>query len=83
MARAGAEISRRVASEFAQPHSWRIPEHYDAHWQPQLEHQDHPDDPFQPYGATVGHGLEWSRLLLHLEASLAEQYVTERGPAEQ
>ena len=26
---------------------------------------------FQPYGAT-GHGLEWSRLLLHLEASLAD-----------
>jgi sulfoquinovose isomerase len=67
------EISRRVALEFAQPHSWRIPEHYDAHWQPQLEHhRDRPDDPFQPYGATVGHGLEWSRLLLHLEASLAD-----------
>ena len=67
------EISRRVALEFAQPHSWRIPEHYDAHWQPQLEHhRDRPDDQFQPYGATVGHGLEWSRLLLHLEASLAD-----------
>ena len=26
--------------------------------------------PFQPYGATVGHGLEWSRLLLHLEAAV-------------
>jgi mannose/cellobiose epimerase-like protein (N-acyl-D-glucosamine 2-epimerase family) len=34
-------------------------------------HRDRPDDQFQPYGATVGHGLEWSRLLLHLEASLA------------
>ena len=40
-------------------------------WEPQLEHnRDRPDDQFQPYGATVGHGLEWSRLLLHLEASL-------------
>ena len=64
-------ISRRVALEFAQPHSWRIPEHFDPAWQPQLEHnRDRPDDQFQPYGATVGHGLEWSRLLLHLEASL-------------
>jgi mannose/cellobiose epimerase-like protein (N-acyl-D-glucosamine 2-epimerase family) len=64
-------ISRRVALEFAQPHSWRIPEHFDPAWQPQLEHnRDRPDDQFQPYGATVGHGLEWSRLLLHLEAPL-------------
>jgi len=66
-------ISRRVALEFAQPQSWRIPEHFDPHWRPELQHhQDRPDDPFQPYGATVGHGLEWSRLLLHLEASLAD-----------
>jgi len=66
-------ISRRVALEFAQPQSWRIPEHFDPRWRPELQHhQDRPDDPFQPYGATVGHGLEWSRLLLHLEASLAD-----------
>jgi mannose/cellobiose epimerase-like protein (N-acyl-D-glucosamine 2-epimerase family) len=67
------EIARRVALEFAQPHSWRIPEHFNSNWEPQLEHnRDRPDDQFQPYGATVGHGLEWSRLLLHLEASLAD-----------
>ena len=66
------EIARRVALEFAEPNGWRIPEHFDSHWDPQLEyHRDRPDDQFQPYGATVGHGLEWSRLLLHLEASLA------------
>ena len=66
-------ISRRVALEFAQPHSWRIPEHFNSAWEPQLEHnKDHPDDQFQPYGATVGHGLEWSRLLLHLEASVTD-----------
>jgi sulfoquinovose isomerase len=66
-------IARRVALEFAQPHSWRIPEHFTSSWEPMLEHnRDRPDDQFQPYGATVGHGLEWSRLLLHLEASLAD-----------
>jgi sulfoquinovose isomerase len=66
-------IAHRVALEFAQPHSWRIPEHFTSGWDPQLEHnRDRPDDQFQPYGATVGHGLEWSRLLLHLEASLAD-----------
>ena len=66
-------IARRVAMEFAEPHAWRIPEHFNSRWQPQLQHnRDHPDDQFQPYGATVGHGLEWSRLLLHLEASLTD-----------
>jgi sulfoquinovose isomerase len=66
-------VARRVALEFAEPHSWRIPEHFNSAWEPQLElNRDRPDDQFQPYGATVGHGLEWSRLLLHLEASLAD-----------
>jgi sulfoquinovose isomerase len=66
-------IASRVALEFAEPQGWRIPEHFDSHWHPQLDHnRDRPDDQFQPYGATVGHGLEWSRLLLHLEASLTD-----------
>jgi sulfoquinovose isomerase len=66
-------IARRVALEFAEPHAWRIPEHFDSRWHPQLDHhRDHPDDQFQPYGATVGHSLEWSRLMLHLEVSLAD-----------
>jgi sulfoquinovose isomerase len=65
-------IAERVALEFARPHQWRIPEHFDADWTPLLElHRDQPDHPFRPYGATVGHGLEWARLLLHLEAALA------------
>jgi mannose/cellobiose epimerase-like protein (N-acyl-D-glucosamine 2-epimerase family) len=50
---------------------WRLPEHFTPAWEPMPEHhRDRPDDPFQPYGATIGHGLEWSRLLLHLEAAL-------------
>ena len=67
-------IARRVALDFAQPQGWRIPEHFDSDWQPRLDHNvDLPDHPFQPYGATVGHGLEWSRLMLHLEAALGDQ----------
>ncbi|HZA71510.1 MAG TPA: AGE family epimerase/isomerase [Propionibacteriaceae bacterium] len=67
-------IARRVVHDFAEPHRWRIPEHFDRNWRPQLEHNaDRPDDPFQPYGATVGHGLEWSRLLLHLEDALGDR----------
>jgi len=66
-------IADRVAREFARSQQWRIPEHFDPDWRPLLEHNvDRPEDPFQPYGATIGHGLEWSRLLLHLDASLGQ-----------
>jgi sulfoquinovose isomerase len=66
-------VARRMVHDFAEPQGWRIPEHFDHDWRPELEHNaERPDDPFQPYGATVGHGLEWSRLLLHLEASLGQ-----------
>jgi sulfoquinovose isomerase len=64
----------------------RLPEHYDEHWRPEPEAgRERPDDPFKPYGATVGHGLEWSRLLLDLEAAVgatavpAELVATARG----
>jgi sulfoquinovose isomerase len=64
-------VCRFVAS-IAGENDWRIPEHYDADWNPQFEFNlDTPEDPFKPYGATVGHSLEWARLFLHLEAALA------------
>ncbi len=59
-------IAQRVI-EAARPHDWRIPEHYDEHWSPQLDfNADDPTDQFKPFGATVGHGLEWARLLTQL-----------------
>jgi len=61
----------RVVREFAEPNSWRIAEHFDSAWNPLPDYnRDRPDDPFRPYGATVGHGLEWSRLCLHAHAAL-------------
>jgi mannose/cellobiose epimerase-like protein (N-acyl-D-glucosamine 2-epimerase family) len=58
---------------WAREGDWRIPEHFDPAWHPLPEHHvDQPDHPFEPYGATVGHALEWSRLLLHLEAGLGD-----------
>lgn len=55
----------------AAEHDGRLPEHFTADWRPIPDYnRDRPDDPFRPYGATVGHGLEWSRLLLQLEAAL-------------
>jgi len=68
------ERAARIADQvvdWARANDWRIPEHFDADWVPQPElNSDRPGDPFKPYGATVGHGLEWARLLLQIDASL-------------
>lgn len=54
----------------SQDHADRIPEHYSASWQPDLQLNRHnPGDQFKPFGATPGHGLEWARLILHTEAA--------------
>ena len=68
------ERAGRIADfvvDLARAHDGRLPEHFDESWTPDLElNRDRPDDPFKPFGATIGHALEWSRLLLDLEASL-------------
>jgi len=49
---------------WAKDNHWRIPEHYTKDWVADLEcNSEKPDDPFKPYGATPGHGLEWARLI--------------------
>ena len=64
-------IVRRVVHELGPAHEWRLPEHFDTSWTPELEYNaDTPADPFRPYGATVGHWLEWARLALQLRAAL-------------
>lgn len=60
--RAGRIISRVLV--WAKENNWRIPEHYSSDWMPDLDcNRDRPDDPFKPYGATPGHGIEWARLI--------------------
>ncbi|MEE1030747.1 MAG: AGE family epimerase/isomerase [Ruminococcus sp.] len=49
---------------WANDNNWRIPEHFSKDWVADLEcNKETPDDPFKPYGATPGHGLEWARLI--------------------
>lgn len=63
-------ICERVIT-VAREHSWRIPEHFTAQWQPLLDYNaDTPAHQFRPAGATVGHWLEWSRLVLQVRAGL-------------
>ena len=49
--------------EWADGNNYRIPEHFTDKWEIDLDkNKDKPDDPFKPYGATPGHGIEWARL---------------------
>ncbi len=60
--RAGRIIDRVL--KFADEFDYRIPEHYTREWVPVPDmNRDRPDDPFKPYGATPGHGIEWARLI--------------------
>ena len=60
--RAGRIIDRVLG--WASENQWRIPEHFNDQWVADLEcNKDKPDDQFKPYGATPGHGIEWSRLI--------------------
>lgn len=69
-----ARILERVVHGWAPVHDWRIPEHFDAHWQPlPAYNRETPADQFRPYGATVGHWLEWARLALHLRSALGAE----------
>jgi len=66
-------ITTRVVHENAAGNGWRIPEHFDTEWRPILDYNiDQPAHPFRPYGATIGHWLEWSRLALDLGAALGD-----------
>ncbi|MCI9175486.1 MAG: AGE family epimerase/isomerase [Lachnospiraceae bacterium] len=61
-ARAGRIIDHVIG--WAAANQDRIPEHFTKNWEADLEcNQDKPDDPFKPYGATPGHGIEWARLI--------------------
>lgn len=60
--RAGRIVDHVIG--WARENNWRIPEHFTKDWVPNLEcNKEKPDDPFKPYGATPGHGIEWARLI--------------------
>lgn len=66
--RAGRIIDRVLV--WAGDNEYRIPEHYTEDWTPDLDmNKDKPDDPFKPYGATPGHGIEWARLIVQWAVS--------------
>ena len=87
--RAGRIIDHVIG--WAGGNNWRIPEHFSSTWQMDLDcNKDHPDDQFKPFGATPGHGLEWSRLITQWALSTykigktadGSKYAYENTPAE-
>jgi sulfoquinovose isomerase len=63
-------ISERVIHVHATRAHYLPVEHFDHNWQPLPAYNDQlRADGFRPYGQTPGHGFEWARLLLHLEAA--------------
>ena len=64
-------IATRAIDEFARANDWALPEHFDVEWSPLLDYnRDEPAHPFRPYGATIGHWIEWARLVLQARAAL-------------
>lgn len=63
-------IAERFIHTHAREHDYLVPEHFDRQMTVLYDfHKDLPADQFRPFGLTPGHSLEWSRLLLNLEAS--------------
>ena len=79
--RAGRIIDH--VSVWAKENQYRIPEHFSKDWVADLMcNQDKPDDPFKPFGATPGHGIEWARLITQwalstksLDEKKREEYI--------
>jgi mannose/cellobiose epimerase-like protein (N-acyl-D-glucosamine 2-epimerase family) len=66
-------IAEHLVHQVAAPRDHLLPEHFAEDWTPLPGYNaDDPADQFRPFGVTPGHLLEWSRLLLHLDAGLAD-----------
>ena len=57
------QIADLIIRKITAGNNWRLPEHFDENWQIDVGYDR---DVFRPFGTTVGHWLEWSRLLLQL-----------------
>jgi mannose/cellobiose epimerase-like protein (N-acyl-D-glucosamine 2-epimerase family) len=64
-------ICKRTVEVFAKKNSWMLPEHFDEKWIVDKDFNiDNPADPFCPFGVTIGHLFEWSRLILQLKIQI-------------
>jgi len=72
-ARYAVRIVERVVHDFAAGNDYRLPEHFTPDWVALPDYnREQPAHPFRPYGVTIGHLLEWSRLTLQTRDALAD-----------
>lgn len=76
-------IARTTVNVFAKENNWMLPEHFNEKWMVDKEfNMSNPADPFRPFGVTIGHLFEWSRLILQLklqikDTDLDDSWITE------
>jgi len=64
-------ICKRTVEVFAKSNDWMLPEHFNEKWIVDKNFNfDNPADPFCPFGVTIGHLFEWSRLILQLKIQI-------------
>lgn len=74
--RAGRIIAHVIS--WAKANDDRVPEHFTSEWAMDLNcNLEKPDDPFKPYGATPGHGIEWARLITQWALSTSRVRMSE------
>jgi sulfoquinovose isomerase len=67
-------ICKRTIDGFARNNQWLLPEHFSSNWKPDLEfNHENPADQFRPYGVTIGHLFEWSRLVMQVGLLVKDQ----------
>ena len=67
------ERAARVTQRLVVDNHPRLNEHFDADWRSLPDYnRDQPAHPFRPYGATIGHWFEWSRLAYTLDPARFE-----------
>ncbi|GAB2603001.1 AGE family epimerase/isomerase [Pseudactinotalea suaedae] len=72
-----AERISQVFLDRARGNDMRLPEHFDGDLAPLLDfNAESPHDPLKPYGSTIGHWFEWSRLVLQLARTTGRSATT-------
>lgn len=73
-------IAERLALDLADKGDGLLWEHYTTDWEHDWEYnRDQPTHLFRPWGYQPGHLMEWTKLLLHLDEHMDEQWLVDRA----
>lgn len=73
-------LANRFCFELAEQSGGLIWEHYKTDWSVDMQYNiDKPDDLFKPWGFQPGHQVEWSKLLLQLNAAQPSEHWIQKA----